>query len=63
MAAQDAAAAEGEDTEVVEMSAMRNPSSANSDAAFLLGAGVLMAGAVGCQMHLRRRNAHARQGR
>lgn len=59
MAAQDSEEA-GEDTEVVEMSAMRNPVR-HSDALFLLGAAVLMGAAAGCQMHLRRRNAYARQ--
>lgn len=62
MAAQDADAVEGEDTEVVEMSAIRNPSS-RPEAIFLAGAAVLMAAAAGCQMQLRRRTAYVRQGR
>jgi hypothetical protein len=61
MAAQDSAEA-GEDTEVVEMSAMRNPAPRNN-AMFLTGAAVLMAAAAGCQLQLRRRNAYVRQGR
>ncbi|MBV9097937.1 MAG: VWA domain-containing protein, partial [Frankiaceae bacterium] len=61
MAAQDSTEA-GDSTEVVEMSAMRNPPS-NSTAMFLAGAGVLMAAAAGCQLQLRRRTAYARQGR
>jgi len=61
MAAQDSLEA-GEDTEVVEMSAMRNPSP-RSDAMFIAGAAVLMAGAAGCAMQLRRRTSFARQGR
>lgn len=62
MAAQDADAAEGEETEVVEMSAMRNPSP-RSEAMFLAGAAVLMSAAAGCAMQLRRRTAYVRQGR
>jgi hypothetical protein len=61
MAAQDSEAA-GEDTEVVEMSAMRNPSP-KSEAMFLAGAAVLMAAAAGCAMQLRRRTSFVRQGR
>ena len=61
MAGQDAEAA-GEDTEVVEMSAMRNPAP-RSDALFLAGAAVLMSAAAGCAMQLRRRTALVRQGR
>ena len=61
MAAQGSSEA-GEDTEVVEMSAMRNPPS-NSTGMFLAGAAVLMAAAAGCQLQLRRRNAYVRQGR
>jgi hypothetical protein len=61
MAAQGSAE-EGEDTEVVEMSAMRNPPS-NSNAMFLTGAALLMAAAAGCSMQLRRRTAYVRQGR
>lgn len=61
MAAQDSEAA-GEDTEVVEMSAMRNPSP-RSDALFIGGAAMLMAAAAGCAMQLRRRTAFVRQGR
>jgi len=62
MAGQDAAEPEGEDTEVVEMSAMRNPAPRN-DAMFLAGAAVLMSAAAGCAMQLRRREAFVRQGR
>jgi hypothetical protein len=61
MAAQDSHEA-GEDTEVVEMSAMRNPHS-QSNAMFLVGAAVLMTAAAGCQLQLRRRTAYVRQGR
>lgn len=61
MAAQDSAEA-GEDTEVVEMSAMRNPPS-SSNAMFLAGAALLMAAAAGCSVQLRRRTAYVRQSR
>lgn len=61
MAAQDSLEA-GEDTEVVEMSAMRNPSP-RSEEMFLAGAAVLLAGAAGCAMQLRRRTSFVRQGR
>lgn len=62
MAGQGAAEDAGEETEVVEMSAMRNPPS-NSNAMFLTGAALLMAAAAGCSMQLRRRTAVVRQGR
>ena len=61
-AAQDADELAGEDTEVVEMSAMRNHAP-RSEVLFLTGAAVLMAAAAGCQLQLRRRNAYVRQGR
>jgi hypothetical protein len=61
MAGQDSEAA-GEDTEVVEMSAMRNPTP-RPDAMFLAGAAMLLAAAAGCSMQLRRRTSLVRQGR